>query len=115
MITVVEHLSHIIGTVRRLPPIGLNLLDAQGCVLAEDVTSEVALPGFANSAMDGYAVHAADLGTASERAPVTLPVVHDIAAGNTSGAEPRAGPEHEDHDRRSRAPRCGCCRSRRVH
>jgi len=83
VITVVEHLSHIIGTVRRLPPIGLNLLDAQGCVLAEDVTSEVALPGFANSAMDGYAVHAADLGTASERAPVTLPVVHDIAAGNT--------------------------------
>ena len=83
VITVVEHLSRIIGTVRRLPPIGLNLLDAQGCVLAEDVTSEVALPGFTNSAMDGYAVHAADLAAASETAPVTLPVVHDIAAGNT--------------------------------
>ena len=83
MITVEEHLSRIVGTVRRLPPIGLNLLDAQGCVLAQDVTSEVALPGFANSAMDGYAVHAADLAAASETAPVTLPVVHDIAAGNT--------------------------------
>lgn len=83
MITVVEHLERIIGTVRRLPPIGLNLLDAQGCVLAEDVTSEVPLPGFTNSAMDGYAVHAADLATASGTAPVTLPVVHDIAAGNT--------------------------------
>jgi len=83
VITVVEHLERIIGTVRRLPPIGLNLLDAQGCVLAEDVTSEVALPGFTNSAMDGYAVHAQDLDAATGGATVTLPVVHDIAAGNT--------------------------------
>ena len=83
MITVEEHLSRIVGTVRRLPPIGLNLLDAQGCVLAEDVTSEVPLPGFTNSAMDGYAVHAVDLATASEAVPVILPVVHDIPAGNT--------------------------------
>ncbi len=83
MITVQEHLSRILGTVRRLPPIGLNLLDAQGCVLAEDVTSEVALPGFTNSAMDGYAVHAMDLATADVTAPVMLPVVTDIAAGNT--------------------------------
>jgi molybdenum cofactor synthesis domain len=83
VITVVEHLSRIVGTVRRLPPIGLNLLDAQGCVLAEDVTSEVGLPGFTNSSMDGYAVHAADLAGAGKRVPVTLPVVHDIAAGNT--------------------------------
>ena len=83
MITVGEHFSRIVGTVRRLPSIGLNLLDAQGCVLAQDVTSEVALPGFTNSAMDGYAVHAADVTAASEKAPVGLPVVHDIAAGNT--------------------------------
>ena len=83
MITVEEHFSRIVETVRRLPPIGLNLLDAQGCVLAEDVTSEVPLPGFTNSAMDGYAVHAGDLATASAMVPVTLPVVHDIPAGNT--------------------------------
>ena len=83
MITVDEHLSRIVGTVHRLTSIGLNLVDAQGCVLAQDVTSEVALPGFTNSAMDGYAVRAADLAAASELAPVTLPVVHDIAAGNT--------------------------------
>ncbi|MHB8274531.1 MAG: molybdotransferase-like divisome protein Glp [Dermatophilaceae bacterium] len=83
MITVEEHFSRIVGTVRQLPSIGLSLLDAQGCVLAQDVTSEVPLPGFTNSAMDGYAVHAVDLATASEQTPVTLPVVHDIAAGNT--------------------------------
>src|SRR5665647_3352175 len=83
VITVEEHFARIVGTVRRLPSIGLNLLDAQGCVLAQDVTSEVPLPGFTNSAMDGYAVHAADLAAASKEAPVTLPVVHDIPAGNT--------------------------------
>jgi len=83
VISVEEHFSRIVGTVRRLPSIDLNLLDAQGCVLAQDVTSEVALPGFTNSAMDGYAVHAADVAAASEKTPVRLPVVHDIAAGNT--------------------------------
>jgi molybdopterin molybdotransferase len=67
--------------VQRLPPIVLDLLDAQGCVLAQNVTSEVALPGFRNSAMDGYAVYAADLALAGPAAPVTLPVVGDIAAG----------------------------------
>lgn len=83
MITVQEHLSRIVDTVQRLPSIHLDLLDAQGCVLAQDVTSEVFLPGFRNSAMDGYAVLAADLMDASDAAPVTLPVVHDIAAGST--------------------------------
>ena len=91
MITVEEHFARIVGTVCRLPSIGLNLLDAQGCVLAQDVTSEVPLPGFTNSAMDGYAVHAADLEAASEHAPVTLPVVHDIAAGNTQALSLASG------------------------
>jgi molybdopterin molybdotransferase len=83
VITVEQHLSRIVGTVRRLPSIGLDLLDAQGCVLAQDVTSAVALPGFRNSAMDGYAVRAADLEAASEVTSVTLPVAGEIAAGNT--------------------------------
>jgi molybdopterin molybdotransferase len=83
VISVEQHLSRILGTVRRLPPVDLGLLDALGCVLAADVTSEVELPGFTNSAMDGYAVHAADLADASEADPVTLPVVNDIPAGST--------------------------------
>jgi molybdopterin molybdotransferase len=83
VITVQEHLCRIVDTVMRLSPTGLDLLEAQGCVLAQDVTSQVDLPGFTNSAMDGYAVHAADVKAASARSPVTLPVVHDIAAGST--------------------------------
>ena len=83
MITVAEHLSRIVGTVHRLAPVSLDLLDAQGCVLAQDVTSGVALPGFRNSAMDGYAVQARDLLAATTQTPITLPVVHEIAAGST--------------------------------
>ena len=82
VITVREHLCRIVDCVQRLPPVGLDLLDAHGCVLAQNVTSGVALPGFRNSAMDGYAVHAGDLVAASPTAPVSLPVVGDIAAGN---------------------------------
>jgi molybdopterin molybdotransferase len=83
VITVQEHLSRIVDSVQRLPPIALDLLDAQGCVLAQEVTSAVDLPGFRNSGMDGYAVYAGDLAVANLAAPVTLPVVGDIAAGNT--------------------------------
>jgi molybdopterin molybdotransferase len=91
VITVQEHLSRIVGTVRRLPSVDLSLLDALGCVLAQDVVSEVPLPGFTNSAMDGYAVRAADLASATETTPVRLPVVHDIAAGNTQSLQLASG------------------------
>jgi molybdopterin molybdotransferase len=91
VITVQEHLSRIVGTVQRLPPTSLDLLDAQGCVLAQDVTSEVDLPGFRNSAMDGYAVRAADVAPASHTTAVTLPVVADIAAGNTKSLRLHVG------------------------
>ena len=49
------------------------MLDAQGCVLAGDVTAQGQLPGFTNSAMDGYAVHAADLEGASPEARSSCP------------------------------------------
>lgn len=57
------------------------LFDALGRVLATDVVSELDLPPWDNSAMDGYAVRSADLATASEAAPVLLRVDGDIPAG----------------------------------
>ena len=84
MISVEQHLDRILSTVRVIRPFELGVLDAQGCVLAEDVTARAPLPGFTNSAMDGYAVHAADVAAATESDPVVLPVVNDIAAGNTN-------------------------------
>lgn len=83
MISVEQHLRRILDTVQPLPAFDVGVVEAQGCVLAEDVAAQVQLPGFTNSAMDGYAVHAADVAGATEQSPAVLPVVNDIAAGNT--------------------------------
>jgi molybdopterin molybdotransferase len=82
--TVDEHLGLVLDGIGSIEPIELTLLDAQGLLLAENVTTEVNLPGFDNSAMDGYAVRAVDTRDATEEQPVVLPVVGDIAAGATS-------------------------------
>ncbi|MEV7341431.1 gephyrin-like molybdotransferase Glp [Streptomyces sp. NPDC093544] len=79
--SVTEHLEDILATVRPLEPIELQLLDAQGCVLVEDITVPVSLPPFDNSSMDGYAVRVADVAGASEEFPAVLTVVGDVAAG----------------------------------
>ncbi|GGJ23499.1 molybdotransferase-like divisome protein Glp [Streptomyces brasiliensis] len=76
-----EHLEDILTTVRPLEPIELQLLDAQGCVLVDDVTVPLSLPPFDNSSMDGYAVRVADVAGASEEFPAVLEVVGDVAAG----------------------------------
>lgn len=83
--TVDEHLEDILATVRPLEPIELQLLDAQGCVLVEDITVPVSLPPFDNSSMDGYAVRVTDIAGAGEEYPAVLTVVGDVAAGR---AEP---------------------------
>lgn len=81
-----EALSRILQHFRPLAPVERALEDALGLVLAEDVRAPNDVPPFANSAMDGYAVRAADVEGATPNAPVRLPVVMDIAAGRT-GAE----------------------------
>jgi molybdopterin molybdotransferase len=83
LVSVEAHLAEILGTVRPLAPSEVNLADALGLVLAEDVTAGCPLPSFDNSAMDGYAVRVQDVATASEENPVTLPVVAEVAAGDT--------------------------------
>ncbi|QES52385.1 molybdopterin molybdenumtransferase MoeA [Streptomyces venezuelae] len=82
MWSVDEHLADILAAIRPLEAIELQLLDAQGCVLVEDVTVPVALPPFDNSSMDGYAVRVADVQGASEEFPAVLTVVGDVAAGS---------------------------------
>jgi molybdopterin molybdotransferase len=89
--SVEQHIADVLALVRPLEPIELDLLQAQGAVLAESVTSSVSLPHFDNSAMDGYAVRAADVAGAGERAPVVLPVVADIAAGDTAAQRITSG------------------------
>nr|WTB31800.1 molybdopterin molybdotransferase MoeA [Streptomyces sp. NBC_00830] len=77
-----EHLEDILAAVRPLEPIELQLPEAQGCVLVEDVMVEIALPPFDNSSMDGYAVRTADLEGASVEFPAVLTVIGDVAAGS---------------------------------
>ncbi len=78
-----EHLAAILELVRPLPPYEQPLLEALGLPLCEDVVSPVDLPGFDNSAMDGYACRLADVRDASRDTPVRLPVVGESAAGQT--------------------------------
>jgi molybdopterin molybdotransferase len=73
----------VLARVKPLPPFEQPLMDALGLVLCEDIVSSVDLPSFDNSAMDGYAVRAADLAGASQEHPVTLPVTGEIAAGRS--------------------------------
>jgi molybdopterin molybdotransferase len=82
-----EHLAEVLSVVKPLHPLEVGLLDAHGCVLAEDVVTTFPLPSFDNSAMDGYAVRAADLATV----PAVLPVVGDIAAGPASALSVQPG------------------------
>ncbi|WP_407077593.1 gephyrin-like molybdotransferase Glp [Streptomyces sp. SCSIO 30461] len=77
-----EHLKDILATIRPLDPIELQLLDAQGCVLVDDITVPVDLPPFDNSSMDGYAVRVADIAGAGEDFPAVLTVIGDVAAGS---------------------------------
>jgi molybdopterin molybdotransferase len=80
-------LDDAIGVARRLgaglalPPEHVGLAEAVGRTTADEVVAVRALPGFASSAMDGFAVRAADLAGASEDAPVALPVEDESRAG----------------------------------
>ncbi|MFE0626985.1 gephyrin-like molybdotransferase Glp [Streptomyces sp. NPDC058864] len=88
--SVSEHLENILRQLKPLEPIELQLLDAQGCVLVEDVMVPVALPPFENSSMDGYAVRTTDTQGADASHPAVLTVIGDVAAG--SGELPTVGP-----------------------
>ncbi|MEU5656282.1 gephyrin-like molybdotransferase Glp [Streptomyces sp. NPDC047737] len=85
-----EHLDDILAAVRPLEPIELQLPDAQGCVLVEDVVVGVALPPFDNSSMDGYAVRVSDVEGATEEFPAVLTVIGDVAAGDGGLPEGRS-------------------------
>jgi molybdopterin molybdotransferase len=94
MRTVEEHQRVVAGLITGRPPVGLPLSDALGLVLAEDVVAPLSLPGFDNSAMDGYAVVADDVAAATPEQPVLLPVAEDIPAGRTDPLILKPGTAH---------------------
>jgi molybdopterin molybdotransferase len=64
---------------------------ALGRVLAADVAAAVTLPPWDNSAMDGYAIRAADVAGASDDRPVRLEVVGEVPAGGVADRAVEAG------------------------
>lgn len=74
--------ARILSTVRRLPPESVPFRDAVGRVLFEAVVASHDVPSFANSAMDGFAVRAADVSSPG----AVLEIVEDIAAGQVASA-----------------------------
>jgi len=80
-----EALRLILEAVAPLPPETAASADALGRVLAEPVVSGRTLPPADVSAMDGYAVRAADVAGAGAARPVELPVDFEVAAGDRDG------------------------------
>jgi molybdopterin molybdotransferase len=94
MRSVDEHRRVVAGLITRRRPVTLPLADTLGLVLADDVVAPLSLPGFDNSAMDGYAVVADDVATATPEQPVLLPVAEDIPAGRTDALTLKPGTAH---------------------
>jgi molybdopterin molybdotransferase len=69
----------------------VGLLDCVGRVLAEDVWAEVAVPSFARSAMDGFAVRGQDTFGASDYDPVALAIVGESLPGAPHAGRVEAG------------------------
>ncbi|MGH9212631.1 MAG: molybdopterin molybdotransferase MoeA [Acidimicrobiales bacterium] len=88
MISLDEARTTVLAGCRPLAPRQVAWRDVElGQILAADVVATDAVPPFANTAMDGYAVRAADVATA----PVRLPVVAEIGAGHPADRALRPG------------------------
>jgi molybdopterin molybdotransferase len=92
--SVEEHRRVVAALINRRPPVTLPIADTLGLVLADDVVAPLSLPGFDNSAMDGYAVIADDVAAATPEQPVLLPVAEDIPAGRTDALTLKPGTAH---------------------
>jgi len=82
-----EALELVLDRAAPLPCRRVPLPEALGRVAAESIRAAEPVPPFTNSAMDGFALRAADCQAATEAHPVRLPVSGTLAAG-----QPAAGP-----------------------
>ena len=82
MISRADALRHVLERVAPLSPVEVEVASAAGLVLAEDVTASRPVPPFANTAMDGIAVRAADTHHGA-----VLRLVGTVAAGDSGAIE----------------------------
>jgi molybdopterin molybdotransferase len=88
MLSVAETQKVILEQAQPLPPTACALEESVlGRVLAEDVASDLDMPPFDKSLMDGYAVRSADF----DQGPTTLTVIEEVAAGQTPRRPIEAG------------------------
>lgn len=87
LLPVADALAQVLQNAQPLPAEDVPLAEALGRVLATDVAACVTQPAANVSAMDGYAVRAADIA----RVPATLKIVGEVAAGHPFGAAIKAG------------------------
>jgi molybdopterin molybdotransferase len=76
--------ARVLEAVQPLAAETVTLTDAHGRALRRDALAPIALPPFANSSMDGYAVRAADLAGASVASPRELAVIEVLPAGHVA-------------------------------
>lgn len=86
MISRADAVRHVLDRVEPLPAVEVPVPAAAGLVLAEDVTAPHPVPPFANTAMDGVAVRAADTADGA-----VLRLVGTVAAGDSGAVEVGAG------------------------
>lgn len=91
MLSVEEALEQVLAQTRVLESERIDMLDARGRVLAEDIVSDIDIAPFDNTAMDGFAVRAADIEQASDEHPIKLTIVGAIGAGEVYEASLQTG------------------------
>ncbi len=86
-----EALDVILASAVRSAPVSVPLTEADGHVLAEDIIAGHDVPPFDNSAMDGYALLAADIAQASEDNPAGLTLIEEQPAGKATDVKVASG------------------------
>lgn len=87
---VAAHRAFVLADLVQTPVVDAPIDGALGLALARRVRAKFPLPPFTNSAMDGYAVRAADVA----QAPIVLPVRGDIPAGFSQDLPLAGGTAH---------------------
>lgn len=91
MISLEEAQERILAAIQPLPSETIAVSDAPGRYAAAPLHSIIDLPPADNSSMDGYAIRAADVASASVEHPITLRVSGETPAGQTSAGRVEAG------------------------
>src|SRR3972149_1613973 len=84
-------LKSILDSVPEPKPTVVPLTELDGYVLAEDIVAGNDVPPFDNSAMDGYALLAADIAGAGQENPVSLKLIEEQPAGKATAMKVTPG------------------------